>query len=329
MALDVSMLCRACRLPKDMFNRPVAKHVLDSLANYCQCNGDGVFTAFPSVTTMAQEAEVGSKRTIDSHLQALQRRGLISEYAAPKQHRPREWRLHLDKIAMLVEPATLQKLIDGWKWRDGRPPLTDYIVAEWQLACDSGASDTQLACDSDSETARVLHALRPESQLGNPDTQPNSPESQLHNPESQLTGSESQVGCDRTVLNGSLNDFKNGDEPSSPSFQTKDKRQMPEPVPWRGTPLIADSKQQRAGDWEGVKTIVRHHLHEHRSSNGNHQKLNEAAKIAVIEAAITTCKTQGLELGSEGDTFVHRVFAIEYVRPKVSITQQIDDWAKS
>lgn len=100
MSYAVTALVRAMRLPATVRRRcrTGVKAVLLALADRCDDHGT---YAFPSVATIAAEAEIGL-RTVDRHLELLVELGLISEEAPARQHRPRIWQLHLDAIRALV-----------------------------------------------------------------------------------------------------------------------------------------------------------------------------------------------------------------------------------
>lgn len=104
-------MVRAARLQKTMKRRPEAKGVLLALADRCDDDGRN---AWPSVETIAAEAEIG-KRTADACLVALRDHGIIAEQARPRQHQPRTWRLNLDVVATLADAqhtATLNESSD-------------------------------------------------------------------------------------------------------------------------------------------------------------------------------------------------------------------------
>ena len=91
-----------------MKRRPEAKGVLLALADRCDDDGRN---SWPSVATIAAEAEVGT-RIVDACLGTLRSHGLIVEQQPPRQHRPRTWRINIDVLAALAEAqhlATLNK----------------------------------------------------------------------------------------------------------------------------------------------------------------------------------------------------------------------------
>ena len=106
MAYAVTALVRRARLPKAMRCRPLAKLCLLSLADRCDEHGHG---AWPSLATIAAEAEVEDTRTITARLNALAAAGLIVELEPPRQRRPRVWGLNL---AALDQLASRLPLID-------------------------------------------------------------------------------------------------------------------------------------------------------------------------------------------------------------------------
>lgn len=149
MSYLVTRLVRAARLPKSLRCRPTAKGILLALADDCGDDGGGAYT---SVATMALEA-AASPRTIDAHLRALQRCGLLEEQAPPRQHRPRTWRLNLGAIARLSDPQAVAKLDES----------------DQQLVASLKASPSGRNHEPDEQTVATLADSDP--QLSTPDPQ--------------------------------------------------------------------------------------------------------------------------------------------------------------
>lgn len=74
--------------------------MLLALADRCDDYGRN---AWPAVATIAAEVEIGT-RTTDRCLSSLRDHGLIIEQLAPRQHRPRTWRLNLEALVELSDP---------------------------------------------------------------------------------------------------------------------------------------------------------------------------------------------------------------------------------
>jgi hypothetical protein len=93
------------RMPIDMQSRSAKKLVLVMIAKVCQ-NDEGL-DCFPSRSTLARAAE-RSERTIDGFLMDLRSRGFITETDSPRRHRPRTWRLNVDRLLDLQHAASLE-----------------------------------------------------------------------------------------------------------------------------------------------------------------------------------------------------------------------------
>lgn len=100
MAYAVTNLVRQVRLPRTIPCRPTAKHCLYSLADRVGPNGKA---AWPSLATMAAEADVDDERTIAARLKSLAAHNLIYEIAPPRQRRPRTWGLNLEVLEALAQ----------------------------------------------------------------------------------------------------------------------------------------------------------------------------------------------------------------------------------
>ena len=110
MSVTLVDLVLKARMPLDMQSRAAQKLVLVCLAKVCQ-NENGL-DCYPSRATLALAAE-RSERTVDAFLDDLQRRGFISETDKPRRHRPRTWRLHVDRLLDLQPVATLDRTVDA------------------------------------------------------------------------------------------------------------------------------------------------------------------------------------------------------------------------
>lgn len=271
MSYDVSALVRACRLPRVMVNRPAAKGVLLSLADDCRDAGDGFFTAWTSVATMAQEAEI-SPRTVDAHLAALRERGLISEHSPPRQHRPRTWRLHLIAILELVVDA---EAIDKKLTAKQRENLDEYLKTEAQ----------QIATLTDPETQPLATLSRGEPgkntadpQVLTSDPQLSGPGSQLQNPGSQNSGPDSQaVATER--YNGTKNNSLNGVNTGASAKNPKAKK--------------AD------GNLQAVREVMRPLL------------ATKQADSVLLQRAKSQCIALNVDLGDSADDLLGRAMVLE------------------
>jgi hypothetical protein len=97
----VTKIVSRARLPRSLrCSRPVAKLVLLALADKADDDGRN---AWPSVATIAEDAEVSTK-TASKMLAALVSANLITEQRPPTQHRPRTYELNLKGLTH--PPAT-------------------------------------------------------------------------------------------------------------------------------------------------------------------------------------------------------------------------------
>ena len=116
MSFKVTAMVRAARLPRTMKRRPEVKAVLLALADRCLDDGSN---AWPAVATIAAESEI-SARTAHRCLATLLHHDLIKEQSAPRQHKPRVWRLNLDAILNLAPDAQHVAGLEG-----GERPVSD------------------------------------------------------------------------------------------------------------------------------------------------------------------------------------------------------------
>ena len=107
MSYRVTTLVIAAQLPHTLTNRAAAKQVLLALAAHCHDDGR---EAYPSLATIAREAYV-NRRTVSTHLSALERMGLIVEQRPPGRYQPRTWALNLAAIKALIMGATVAPMI--------------------------------------------------------------------------------------------------------------------------------------------------------------------------------------------------------------------------
>ncbi len=110
MAVYLVDLVLKAKMPIDMQSRAAKKLVLVCLAKVCQ-NENGL-ECYPSRATMALAAE-RTERTIDAFLDDLAKRGFISETDKPRRHRPRTWRIHVDRLLDLQPVAPLEHQQDS------------------------------------------------------------------------------------------------------------------------------------------------------------------------------------------------------------------------
>jgi len=147
---------------------------------------------------MAQEAEV-STRTVDAHLSALRGLGLISEYAPPRQHRPRTWRLEIGEIAELVPDDQLSKVLK----QKGNEGLARFISrrSDAPPVANPGAADRKRAATLNRADAADPQITKPDPQFSDADSQLANPESQNSRSGSQLVAPERYNGTKNGLLN--------------------------------------------------------------------------------------------------------------------------------
>src|SRR5262245_9248772 len=91
-------------MPTDMQSRAAKKLVLVEFANVCQ--NDVGLDCYPARKTLARACE-RSERTVDAFLEDLVARGFISETDKPRRHKPRTWRLNVNRLLELQHVASL------------------------------------------------------------------------------------------------------------------------------------------------------------------------------------------------------------------------------
>ena len=184
------------KMPIDMQSRAAKKLVLVCLADVCQ-NDDGL-GCYPTRERMAFAAD-RTARTIDAFLDDLASRGFISETDKPRQYRPREWRLHVERLLRLPRYVSRREQLENLKQAaslaataDLQPVASLAATADLQpVASLTTTTDLQPVASLTTEKAVGCEVL--DRQFQTSDLQLPNPDLQLRNPDLQLSRSDSQL----------------------------------------------------------------------------------------------------------------------------------------